>query len=82
MLRALGGRLASRLQRWIPEPFVFALILTVIVAALALALTESSAGKVIDDWYRGFWILLEFGMQMALMLTTGFAIALSPPVAS
>jgi len=81
MLRALGGRLASRLQRWIPEPFVFALILTVIVAALALALTESSAGKVIDDWYRGFWILLEFGMQMALMLTTGFAIALSPPVA-
>lgn len=81
MLRTLGSNLAGRLQRWIPEPFVFALILTVLVALLALALTDAGINKVIDDWYRGFWILLEFGMQMALMLTTGYAIALSPMVA-
>ncbi|MDH4256872.1 MAG: TIGR00366 family protein, partial [Gammaproteobacteria bacterium] len=81
MLRALGGRLAGHLQRWIPEPFVFAIILTLIVAAAALTLTDADINRVIDDWYRGFWILLEFGMQMALMLSTGFAIALSPPVA-
>jgi len=60
---------------------VFALVLTVLVAALALTLTDAGINEVINEWYRGFWILLEFGMQMALMLTTGFAIALSPPVA-
>ena len=81
MLRSLGGRLAQRLQRWIPEPFVFAILLTILVALLALALTDAGINQVIDDWYRGFWILLEFGMQMVLILTTGYAIALSPLVA-
>jgi len=78
MLRAVGKNLAGRMQRWIPEPFVFAIILTLLVALLAVALTDARVNSVIDDWYRGFWILLEFGMQMVLMLTTGYAIALSP----
>ena len=81
MLRSLGGLLSYRLQRWIPEPFVFAIILTLLVALMALAMTDASAAKIVDDWYRGFWILLEFGMQMVLMLATGYAIALSPMIA-
>ena len=80
MIRSLGGVLASRLQRWIPEPFVFAIILTLLIAIMALAMTDAGMNKIIDDWYRGFWILLEFGMQMVLILSTGFAIALSPIV--
>ena len=36
--------------------------------------------EVITGWYDGFWILLEFGMQMVLILATGYAIALSTPV--
>ena len=81
MLRNLGSLLSTRLQRWIPEPFVFAIILTLLVAAGALAFTDAGINKVIDDWYRGFWLLLEFGMQMVLIMVTGFAIALSPPIA-
>lgn len=80
MLRSAGLVLAQRLQRWIPEPFVFAMVLTVLVALLAVTMTDAGINQVIDDWYRGFWILLEFGMQMVLMLTTGYAIALSPLV--
>lgn len=80
MLRSAGLVLAQRLQRWIPEPFVFAIVLTILVALLALTLTDAGINQVVDDWYRGFWILLEFGMQMVLMLTTGYAIALSPAV--
>ena len=78
MLSSLGDRLAFFLRRWIPEPFVFALILTVVVGLLAWLLTASDPGEVIDGWYSGFWMLLEFGMQMVLILTTGYAIALSP----
>ena len=80
MLRSLGELFAQRMRRWMPEPFVFAMVLTVLVAILALTLTDAGINRVVDTWYQGFWILLEFGMQMVLMLTTGYAIALSPVV--
>jgi short-chain fatty acids transporter len=75
---SVGGFLAFHLRRWIPEPFVFALALTLLVGLLAWALTDAGPGAVAGHWYRGFWMLLEFGMQMVLILTTGYAIALSP----
>ena len=41
----------------------------------------ASPEEVLTGWYNGIWMLLEFGMQMVLILATGYAIALSPPVA-
>jgi short-chain fatty acids transporter len=78
MLSSLGNLFSSRLRRWIPEPFVFALVLTVLVAALAWSAAGTPISELSGHWYRGFWMLLEFGMQMVLILATGFAIALSP----
>lgn len=78
MLQRLGQTLAVRLKNWIPDPFVFALGLTLIVGVLAVTLTESGPQDVIRYWYDGFWLLLGFGMQMVLILSTGYAIALSP----
>jgi short-chain fatty acids transporter len=60
---------------------VFALLLTLLVAVLAFFFADAQPKTIIDSWCKGFWILLEFGMQMVLMLTTGFAIALSPAIA-
>ncbi len=80
-MSSLGNVFSHRLRRWIPEPFVFALVLTVLVAVAAMVLTGSGFNQVTADWYRGFWMLLEFTMQMVLILATGFAIALSPPAA-
>ncbi|HET6604985.1 MAG TPA: TIGR00366 family protein [Xanthomonadaceae bacterium] len=81
MTDSVGSFLAHHLRRWIPEPFVFALVLTLLTGALAYALTGSGFNELTAHWYRGFWMLLEFGMQMVLILTTGYAIALSPVVA-
>ena len=81
MLRTIGGVFSQRLQRWIPEPYVFALLLTLLVAGAALVYTDTGPGQLLDHWYNGFWMLLEFGMQMVLILVTGFAIALSPAIA-
>ena len=81
MLSSLANVFSYRLRRWIPDPFVFALALTLLVGLLALGLTEAGFSQIVGDWYRGFWMLLEFGMQMVLILATGFAIALSPPAA-
>jgi len=79
MIASLGNLLSHHLRRWIPEPFVFALVLTLLVGLMALAVTDSGPVEVTGHWYEGFWMLLEFGMQMVLILATGFAIALSPP---
>ena len=75
---SIGNLFSYHLRRWIPEPFVFALVLTLVVAVLAVAFTDSAPVDVTGHWYRGFWMLLEFGMQMVLILTTGYAIALTP----
>jgi short-chain fatty acids transporter len=81
MLRALGAVFSQGFQRWIPDPFVIALLLTLVAAVSSLAFTDSGPEEVLDHWYKGFWLLLEFGMQMVLIMVTGFAIALSPPIA-
>lgn len=80
-MNGLGQFFANTLRRIIPDAFVFALLLTLGIGLCATLATDAGPTAVIDAWYRGFWILLEFGMQMVLMLTTGFAIALSPVVA-
>jgi len=78
MLKKFGNAMTILLQRWMPEPFVFALILTLLISTLALLYTDAGFSGTFDSWYKGFWLLLELGMQAVLMLSTGYAIALSP----
>jgi short-chain fatty acids transporter len=80
LLQQFGAVLARYLRRLIPDSFVFGLVLTVLVALLAAAFTDATPKLIVDSWYKGFWLLLEFGMQVVLSLTTGFAIALSPAI--
>jgi short-chain fatty acids transporter len=80
MLRRSGKFLAERLKQIIPDAFVFAILLTLVAGLCAWTFTDSSGGEVLDAWFNGFWMLLEFGMQMVLILATGYAIALSEPV--
>jgi len=78
MLKKIGKAMTGVLQRWMPEPFVFALMLTLLVAILALSYTDAGMGGIVDSWYKGFWLLLEFGMQIVLILSIPYAVALSP----
>ena len=80
LIRRIGARLAGASERWIPDAFVFAVLLTLAVFMAALLATDRGAAALIRDWYRGFWDLLEFGMQMTLVLVTGHALATAPPV--
>ncbi len=81
-LRRLGEWLTRLSQRYLPDPFIFAILLTLLVAALALSLTPSGLSEVVGAWYKGFWELLTFAMQMVLILITGFALASAPLVRS
>src|SRR5215212_1491575 len=67
-------------ERWLPDAFIFALLATVIVIAAALSATGSTPAQVVDAWGKGFWELIPFTLQMALIIITGHVLATSPPV--
>ncbi|MGA6927202.1 MAG: TIGR00366 family protein, partial [Desulfosarcina sp.] len=78
MLGKIGAFFAERFRRWLPDSFIFALILTLIAAVWALFAMDVGPVKIAEAWYKGFWSLLSFAMQMVLILVTGYAIAISP----
>ncbi len=80
MLRSIGAFFADRFSRWLPDSLVFAFLLTIIAAILALALTPTKFIDIFSHWYKGFWNMLEFSMQMALIITLGYCVGISRPV--
>lgn len=66
------------LQRYLPDPFLFAVLLTFAVFLLVMPITGQSPIQVVDAWATGFWGLLTFSMQMALVVVTGHAMASAP----
>ncbi len=80
MIRELGEQVTKWFQKYMPDAFVFAILLTLIVVIAAFLCTDTSPMGIIIAWYDGFFDLLAFGMQIVLIIITGFAIALSPSV--
>ncbi|NNE09612.1 MAG: short-chain fatty acid transporter [Gemmatimonadetes bacterium] len=77
---ALGRLATAGTQRFLPDPFTLALLLTFVSFLLGWGLTDTSPWGMAQHWYDGFWNLLAFSMQMALILVTGHALAITPPV--
>ena len=74
MIAALSQFFTRIANRYLPDAFVFALLLTIIVF-IAGVLNGSSPGQMIDYWGGGMWNLMTFAMQMSLVLITGFTLA-------
>lgn len=77
MLLKFGEKFTDLFKRVMPDSFVFALILTIITAFSSLIFVDSSFTEILESWYKGFWGLLEFGMQITLIVVTGYSIALA-----
>jgi len=80
MLRTLSKPAVKLMERYLPDPFIFVVILTLIAAAAAMIFEGATPVAVVQMWGDGFWALLAFAMQMLLVLVTGFILASSPPV--
>ena len=80
MLTRFGEKATQLFEKYMPNAFVFALALTPFTALIAFFWIGASPINIVESWYKGFWSLLEFGMQIVLIIITGFAIALSPIV--
>lgn len=65
-------------ERWLPDPFIFVLLLTVLVFLAGMGFEAQSPIAMIGHWGDGFWSLLSFSMQMILILVTGWVLATTP----
>ncbi len=65
-------------ERWVPDSYVIALVLTIVAVILAKLFTPSGPYEIVQAWGNGFWTLLEFAMQMSLIVITGYALATTP----
>jgi short-chain fatty acids transporter len=71
------GRVTAR---FVPSAFAIAVLLTLLTFAMAMVWAGAPAPVVLKGWGDGFWELLTFSMQMALVVFTGYLLALSRPV--
>jgi len=79
-VQKLGEAIADRVERWMPSPFLFAILLTYVAATAAIISEGSGITEIALSWYGGFWNLLQFAMQMVLILVTANVVAYHPRV--
>ena len=75
MVRSMAGVFSRVMQRWMPDAFVFAIILTLIVFISGITFEQKGFNQMIDFWGAGVWKLLAFSMQMVFILVTGHVLA-------
>lgn len=68
------------MRKYLPDPFVFAILLTLLTMALAFSVESRPIDLVVQDWGKGFWSLLAFTTQMAVILVMGYVLAAAPIV--
>ena len=80
MLKTAGAICVRFSKQYVPNPFVFAILITLFIFALGIFITPASPMDMVSFWYLGFWDLLNFSMQMVAILLFGYVLASSPPV--
>ncbi len=80
MLRKLAGFFTYIMRHFLPDAYLFAILLTFLSVILALIYTNAGIIKVVQTWGDGIYGIVGFAMQMILVLTTGYILALTPPM--
>ncbi|RXZ33827.1 short-chain fatty acid transporter [Oxalobacteraceae bacterium CAVE-383] len=77
-LERMAARVTQWSERWFPDAYIFAAIAVIVVAigALLAGAPVKNVGLAFGD---GFWSLIPFTMQMAIVAMSGYIVAVSPP---
>ena len=82
VMQSLTGLSVRYVERLMPDPYLFAVILTLIVAALVAVFVQGAApAGMLKAWYGGVWgqqNIFTFAFQMVLILVTGYTLAEAP----
>ena len=77
-INKMGSSLTKWSLKYIPDPSIFAVILTFVAFILGMTIAKQGPMEMVQHWYKGFWSLLTFSMQMALMVITAATVANAP----
>lgn len=80
MIKASADFFSRIMQRWLPDAFLFAVILSLVVFICGIGFQSQSPIAMANHWGNGFWKLLSFSMQMVLILVLGHILAMSNPI--
>lgn len=78
MFKSITNLSVRLVDRYLPDPYIFVIILTLIAGLAALVGEQKTPMEVITMWGDGFWGLLGFTMQMLLVLVAGYMLASTP----
>ncbi len=67
-------------QSYLPDPFLFCIMITFVIFISGIIFTGQGPMDMIKHWSGGFWSLLGFSMQMALVLVFGQTMANAPSI--
>ncbi len=82
VMQSITALCVRYVERLMPDPYLFAIILTLIVVALvALLVNGATPSGILKAWYGGVWgpqNIFTFAFQMVLILVTGYTLAEAP----
>jgi len=79
-MRKLGSFFSKLVKKFLPDALIFAFFLTIITFLLGIFIKNKTPFEMISYMGDGFWDLLNFAMQMTLILMTGHILAQTKPV--
>jgi short-chain fatty acids transporter len=77
-MQKITGFFTELMRKYLPDPFVFAIGLTLLTMILAVVVQGQSVVALTTSWGKGFWTLLAFTTQMAVILAMGYVLATAP----
>jgi len=80
MLSRLASFFTYIMRHYLPDAYLFAILLTFLASILSLIFTDAGLIKLIREWGNGVYGIVAFAMQMVLILITGHALALTPAI--
>ena len=78
MFKKFTNGCVNIVQNYLPDPFLFCIIITFAIFLSGIIFTGQGPMDMIVNWSGGFWGLLSFAMQMALVLVLGHTLASAP----
>lgn len=75
LFHGLTNRSVALMQKYLPDSFIFAILLTFVVYICVLPVSKGTPLELIDAWYGGFWAILTFTVQISMTLIGGTILA-------
>ncbi|MGI6630260.1 MAG: short-chain fatty acid transporter [Bacillota bacterium] len=78
IIRSMGNFFSTIVQRFLPDAFIFCLLLTFVAMLGGVVLGGKTPLEIFGYWGNGFWGMLTFSMQSSMALMTGYALSSAP----